>query len=58
MADSTPGNGDASEDDQASASVSVETIVDLAITKIADPDPVAPGKRSDLHARRYEQRGF
>ncbi len=43
-ADSTPGNGDASEDDQASASVSVETIVDLAITKIADPDPVAPGR--------------
>ena len=42
--DSTPGNGDESEDDQASASVSVETIVDLAITKMADPDPVAPGK--------------
>ena len=43
-ADSTPNNGDENEDDQASASVSVTKVADLDISKMADPDPVAPGR--------------
>ncbi len=40
--DSSPNNGDPNEDDQASASVSVNRLADLGITKLADADPVAP----------------
>ena len=43
-ADSTPDNGDENEDDQASASVSVDRVADLGISKMADPDPVDPGR--------------
>ena len=41
--DSTPNNGDESEDDHVSVSVSVDKVADLDISKIDDPDPVNPG---------------
>jgi len=41
--DSTPGNGDASEDDYAEAAIVYLPEADLALTKTASPQPVAPG---------------